>query len=188
MLSIGKTTYKMAKARGFDLTLEEGIREDGHLELCVWEAGNDCEWLFSYHHTGHQLIWSGNVYAPAHVIAALDKVLDSEEELRHMLCLLEVLMKSSSAAVKDEMPGRNSRISKRRSKSVVRRVTDAVKLQMGAVMGLSAYSSLSHSQDESALSEAGDDTWFPRQPNAQETMMLNIAMGMPELGATRVFR
>lgn len=92
MLVIGKKTFDMAKSRGLELTLEEGLTLDGSLLLCVWEADQDSEWLFSYQHTGHQLVWHGNVYAPQHIVAQIPKVIDDESELRDMLRLLEKQM------------------------------------------------------------------------------------------------
>lgn len=91
MFTISKKTFEMAKKRGFELTLEEGLTSDGSLLLCFWEEDQDSEWLFSYQHTGHQLVWHGNVYAPKRVVAQLPKVIDDEYELREMICELAAL-------------------------------------------------------------------------------------------------
>ncbi|WP_243211078.1 hypothetical protein JQ760_028435 (plasmid) [Klebsiella pneumoniae] len=88
MFTISKKTFDMAKKRGFELTLEEGLTSDGSLLLCFWEEGQDSEWLFSYQHTGHQLVWHGNVYAPKRIVTLLPKVIDDEYELRDMISVL----------------------------------------------------------------------------------------------------
>ncbi|HFG3804555.1 TPA: hypothetical protein ACGGPN_000180 [Escherichia coli] len=88
MFTIGKKTFDMAKKRGFELTLEEGLASDGSLLLCFWEEEQDSEWLFSYQHTGHQLVWHGNVYAPERIVDHLPKVIDDEYELRDMISVL----------------------------------------------------------------------------------------------------
>ncbi|EIZ1086015.1 hypothetical protein MPI44_004563 [Klebsiella oxytoca] len=88
MFTISKKTFDMANKRGFELTLEEGLTSDGSLLLCFWEEGQDSEWLFSYQHTGHQLVWHGNVYASKRIVTLLPKVIDDEYELRDMISLL----------------------------------------------------------------------------------------------------
>ncbi|EGT5729728.1 hypothetical protein AGJ33_20040 [Cronobacter dublinensis subsp. dublinensis] len=88
MFTISKKTFDMAVKRGFELTIEEGATVDGSLLLCFWEQGEESEWLFSYQHTGNQLVWRGNVYAPKHIVSQLPKVLDSETELRDLIRML----------------------------------------------------------------------------------------------------
>ncbi|EOC0011694.1 hypothetical protein ACI0X9_003381 [Cronobacter turicensis] len=98
MFIISKKTFDMARKRGFELTLEEGVTLDGSLLLCFWEENNDCEWLFSYQHTGTQLVWHGNVYAPKHIVAELPKVLDTETELRDLIRMLGCMVSPSYRA------------------------------------------------------------------------------------------
>lgn len=44
-MNISKTTFNMAKKRGIELTVED---LSDYTALCIWEAGNDCEWMCSY--------------------------------------------------------------------------------------------------------------------------------------------
>lgn len=88
MLNISKQTKKLALRHGFELTLEEGLTADGSLLLCFWGINTNADWLFSYQHTGHQLVWNRKGSAPGHVVSELPKVLDSEAELRDMFRVL----------------------------------------------------------------------------------------------------
>ncbi|MDM1841070.1 hypothetical protein [Serratia ureilytica] len=82
MFDITKTTFNMAQKRGLTLTVE---KLDGDQCLCVWEAKNDMEWLFSYTLTSAGLQWRGNVYLPDDLKEELPALITTEKKLREMV-------------------------------------------------------------------------------------------------------
>ncbi len=92
MFTISKTTHKMAKSRGIDLTISEGIGRDEEDLLCFWELEEESEWLFSYLVSGHQLEWHGNIYASDSIVAALPPVIADDAALRAVIRQLAVMM------------------------------------------------------------------------------------------------
>lgn len=81
-MNISKTTFNFAKKRGLDLTVEDF--GEG-LQLCIWEADNDCEWLCSYRIGYNLLTWHGNVYLPAEIKEELPATINNEKHLREVL-------------------------------------------------------------------------------------------------------
>lgn len=82
-MNITKTTLNFAKRRGLELTIEEDVNDLPI--LCFWEAGNDCEWMFSYRVGGDCLIWNGNIYLSQEVKEELPATITSEKHLRQVV-------------------------------------------------------------------------------------------------------
>ncbi|QPI17914.1 hypothetical protein POP12_122 [Pectobacterium phage POP12] len=81
-MKITKTTLNYAKARNLDITVENFGEGD---KVCFWEAGNDCEWMFSYSVEGDILTWNGNVYLADDVKEELPATIFNEKQLRQVI-------------------------------------------------------------------------------------------------------
>lgn len=81
-MNISKTTFNMAKTRGLELTVEK--LEDNYV-LCFWQAGNDCEWMFSYNIHSDKLVWRGNIYLPQEIKEELPATIFDEKQLRNVI-------------------------------------------------------------------------------------------------------
>lgn len=86
-MKITQTTLNFAKRRGLELTIEEDVNDLPI--LCFWEAGNDCEWMFSYRvNECGTLNWNGNVYLSQEVKEELPSVIMNEKHLRRVIDFL----------------------------------------------------------------------------------------------------
>jgi len=94
MFTISKTAHKMAKRRGIELTISEGIGRNDETLLCFWEAEEESEWIFSYMFSGDQLEWHGNIYASDSFVAALPPVIADDSALRAVICKLSEQLKN----------------------------------------------------------------------------------------------
>lgn len=81
-MNISKTTFNFAKRHGLELTVEDF---GDVLQLCIWEADNDCEWLCSYRINYDCLTWHGNIYLPQEVKEELPATINNEVFLRQVL-------------------------------------------------------------------------------------------------------
>ncbi|URC22255.1 hypothetical protein CHUUTOTORO_01700 [Serratia phage vB_SmaM-ChuuTotoro] len=82
-MKITQTTINFAKRRGLELTFEEDVND---LPIvCFWEAGNDCEWMFSYRVNGDSLSWNGNIYLSQAVKEELPATITSDKHLREVI-------------------------------------------------------------------------------------------------------
>lgn len=87
-MNLSKTTKTFAAKRGLDVTLED-LNDDGKIILCVWEADNDCEWMFSYLvNPNGSYTWNGNVYLDRSVKEELPATIRDEKHLREVLAFI----------------------------------------------------------------------------------------------------
>ena len=84
-MNISITTFNFAKKRGLELTVEDF---GDTMQLCIWEAGNDCEWLCSYRINANNLTWHGNVYLDREVKEELPAYIKDEKHLRQVLAFI----------------------------------------------------------------------------------------------------
>lgn len=95
-MNLSKTTKTFAAKRGLDVTLED-INDDGKVILCVWEADNDCEWMFSYLvNPNGSYTWNGNVYLDRAIKEELPATMRDEKHLREMLDFLGKELKAAA--------------------------------------------------------------------------------------------
>ncbi|AZF88757.1 hypothetical protein sortsyn_35 [Escherichia phage sortsyn] len=88
MTAVNATTKKYAVKRGLDVTMED-INDDGKILLCVWEADNDCEWMFSYLvNPNGSYTWNGNIYLDSSVKEELPATIRDEKHLREVLAFI----------------------------------------------------------------------------------------------------
>lgn len=82
-MNISKTTINFAKRHNLDVTVEDfGVG----LQLCIWEADNDCEWLCSYRmNENGSFTWHGNVYLAQEIKEELPATIKDEKHLRQVL-------------------------------------------------------------------------------------------------------
>ncbi|EPL6275131.1 hypothetical protein N6147_001777 [Proteus mirabilis] len=92
-MQISKTTQNFAKRRGLELT---SIDNDGTELLCVWEAGNDWEWICSFQPVNDQLVFFGNIYLPQECLNALPTTIADEAQLRAVITLIADAIKTKS--------------------------------------------------------------------------------------------
>lgn len=82
-MNISKTTINFAKRHNLDVTVEDF--GEG-LQLCIWEADNDCEWLCSYRmNENGSFTWHGNVYLAQEIKEELPATIKDEKHLRQVL-------------------------------------------------------------------------------------------------------
>lgn len=92
-MTISKTTINFAKRHNLDVTIED-INDDGKEILCVWEADNDCEWMFSYLiNPNGSFTWNGNVYLAQEIKEELPATIKDEKHLRQVLKFISEEMK-----------------------------------------------------------------------------------------------
>lgn len=83
MAIITKTTVNFAKRHNLDVTIENFGEVD---QICVWEANNDCEWMFSYTiNANGSFNWYGNVYLAQDIKEELPATINDEKHLRAVL-------------------------------------------------------------------------------------------------------
>lgn len=75
---ITKTTINFAKARGFDLELQDFMLE-------VYSEDNDAEYLFSLRMQNGHFYWGGNISLPQEIKEELPAHYPDEKALRLML-------------------------------------------------------------------------------------------------------
>lgn len=92
-MQISKTTQNFAKRRGLELTT---VDNDGTELLCVWEAGNDWEWICSFQPVKDQLVFFGNIYLPQECLNALPTTIVDETQLRAVITLIADALKTKS--------------------------------------------------------------------------------------------
>lgn len=82
-MKLTKTTENYAKARNLAVTVED---LGNYCFVAVWEADNDCEWLFSYRMEDNgSFSWRGNVYLDQAIKEELPATLADEAALRRVL-------------------------------------------------------------------------------------------------------
>lgn len=90
-MNISKTTINFAKRHNLDVTIENFGEGD---QLCVWEADNDCEWMFSYLvNDNGSFTWNGNVYLEQEIKEELPATIKDEKHLRQVLKFVSEEMK-----------------------------------------------------------------------------------------------
>lgn len=86
-MNLTKTTKTFAAKRGLDVTLED--LGDEKILLCVWEADNDCEWMFSYlANPNGSYTFNGNIYLSAAIKEELPATVRDEKHLREVLAFI----------------------------------------------------------------------------------------------------
>lgn len=91
MTALTKTTINFAQKRGLDVTIENYGEGDF---LAVWEADNDCEWMFSYRvNEDGSFTWHGNVYLTQEVKEELPATIKNEKHLREVIAFLATATK-----------------------------------------------------------------------------------------------
>lgn len=84
-MKLSNTTINFAKKRGLAFTIENFGEDEGDF-LAVWEADNDCEWMFSYQiNDGGSFTWRGNVYLDQGIKEELPATIKDEKHLRQVL-------------------------------------------------------------------------------------------------------
>lgn len=82
-MNLSKTTTNFAKRHNLDVTVEE---LGNGLQVCIWEADNDCEWMCSYRmNENGSFTWHGNVYLIQSVKEELPAFIKDEKHLRQVL-------------------------------------------------------------------------------------------------------
>lgn len=81
-MNISKTTMNFAARRGLELTIEN---TDDAVLVCVWEAEEDSEWIYSYRLNADSLTFNGNIYAPRELKEELPGTIFTEKQFREVL-------------------------------------------------------------------------------------------------------
>jgi len=94
-MNISKTTKTYAAKRGLDVTILDDVADQPL--LAVWEAENDCEWMFTYIiNDDGSLTWNGNVYLAKSITEELPATIRDEKHLREMLDFLGKELKAAA--------------------------------------------------------------------------------------------
>lgn len=84
-MELSKTTKNYANKRRLDVTIENFDENEGDV-LAVWEADNDCEWMFSYQiNDDGSFTWRGNIYLSQDIKEELPATVKDEKHLRQVL-------------------------------------------------------------------------------------------------------
>lgn len=85
-MKISKTTYNYATNRSLELVMDDEEHENGTSVLALFEAGEDCEHMFSFWAMPcGGFSYKGNVYLPEHIRCELPHYMKDERALRDVI-------------------------------------------------------------------------------------------------------